>query len=94
VALDLADEADDQRAVRAAPSPPATGHLRAGVADAHIGDRRMAGRSSKALLRRLADCRRALGDPRIAFEFSTTNCTARFRFLHLQKIYRRIFPLG
>jgi hypothetical protein len=28
------------------------------------------------------------------FELSTTNCTARFRFLHLQKIYRRIFPLG
>ena len=28
------------------------------------------------------------------FELSTTNCTAQFRFLHLQKICRRIFPLG
>jgi hypothetical protein len=28
------------------------------------------------------------------FELSTTNCTPRFRFLHLQKICRKIFPLG
>jgi hypothetical protein len=28
------------------------------------------------------------------FELSTMNCTARFRVLHLQKICRRIFPLG
>jgi hypothetical protein len=28
----------------------------------------------------------------IRAELSTTNCTAQFRFLHLQKICRRIFP--
>jgi hypothetical protein len=44
--LNFADEAADQRAVRAAPSPPASRrHLGASEADAHIGVRRMAGPS-------------------------------------------------
>jgi hypothetical protein len=38
----------------------------------------------------------ARGDPRANFDPSTTNCAARFRFLHLQKICRcrNFFPLS
>ena len=60
VALNLADEAADQRAVRAARRRRPLRHLLADEADAHVGVRRMAGPSSNSrssAVARLPPCR-------------------------------------